>query len=281
LNDVIFYFIYCRSNRNIVEVDAKQFQKRFPGNPPKDDPLHDPSQSYDLIGHTTSGVEYKLKMKYCGEGVTDDIRKVVINGKTVPLRSRDECTSVSRVEIVNDQLWLGTAYSGEGGISGAEGVVVQELNGKAVLARLATYGAVVQIKADSFSNNVWVVTDAGIYEISPQFKILTANLYSPDFEPSTGEPRFAFSNKVTNGNPFSIISRLLPIADRKNFYEAVTKIPQADLKNFSLYNFFMGCLPAYDELLRTRPERWPKTFQPLFPFFIKVNSHCTNLAHTN
>lgn len=275
-----FYFIYDRRARQIAEANAGQFAKRFPGSPPRDDPFQDPSKRYDLIGHATGGVEYKLKMKYCGEGVTDEIREVVVNNKAVNVLSREECTSVSRVEIVNDQLWLGTAYSGEAGISGAEGIIVEDRAGKAVLARLDTKGAVIQVKADPFSHGVWVVTDVGIYEISPQFKILSTNFYSHDIEPSTSEPRFSFSSKIVNGNPLLAISRLLPKADRKKFYQAVTAIPQGDLKKFGLYNFFMGCLPAYDEVKEETPNEWPKSFQPLFPFFMKANEQCAQLART-
>lgn len=278
-SDVTFYFIYERGNRKIVEVDAEQFEKRFPGKPPINDPIQGPSDPY-VIGHTSNGIEYKLRMKYCGEGVTDDIREVIVNNNIVNVRSRNECSSVSVVEIVSDQLWLGTAYSGEGGTSGAEGVIVQKLNSNAVLARLATNGAVIQINTDPFSNNVWVVTDKGIYEISPQFKILSVNLYSPEFESSSGKPRFAFSTKATHGNPLSIISRRLPITDRKSFYEALSEIPQADLKSFSLYNFFMGCSPANDVSPGSHSVEWPKSFKPLFPFFIKVNPQCASLDHT-
>lgn len=258
------YFIYDRSNRKIVEVDAKRFQRRFRVSALIDGPRPDPACTDDLIGHTTNGLGYRLKLKYCGEGVTDDTRKVIVNNRAVRVRARRECTSVSSVEIVSGQLWLGTATSGEGGYSTAEGVIVQDQRGTSVLARITSLsGWVARMHLDPFSNNVWVITENGIYEISPQFQILSVNLYYHDFDPSTGQPRFAFSNKAARGNPFSVVSRLLPTEDRKSFYEAVTRIPKGDLEQFRLYDFFMCCI--FDA------PKYPETLRPLTPFFIKAS----------
>ena len=261
----VFHFTYDRGNRRVVEVDAGQFQRRFPASTPRTDPRPDPSQTYDLIGHARGGVEYKLKMKYCGEGVTDDIRKVVVANRNVRVRSRHECTSVSSVEIIDGQLWLGTAYSGEAGYSAAEGVIVQDMKGATVLARItALSGPVARIQADPVSNNLWVITSDGIYEISRQHKILSVNLSYQDFDPATGQPRYFFARKAAHGNPLAVVSRWLPVADRKKFYEAVSTIPAADVERFSLYEFHMCCdssMPGY-----------PASFRILAPFFIRAIS---------
>lgn len=259
------YFIYERGNRKMVVVEPEQFQEYFPVSTLIYGPRTNPAHTYDdLIGHTANGVGYSLKLKYCGEGITDDTRKVVVDNKIVRVRARHECTNVSSVEIVNEQLWLGTAYSGEGGYSMAEGIIVQDMNGASVLARITSLsGWIAQIHADPFSNNVWAITENGIYEISPQFKILSVNLYYHDFDPSTGQPRFAFSNKATRSNPFAVISRLLPSEDRKSFYEALTRIPKGDLERFTLYDFFM-CCDFY-------APKYPESFRPLAPFFIKAS----------
>jgi hypothetical protein len=111
--------------------------------------------------------------------------------------------------------------------------------------------------------------------------MLSANLYKHDAEPSTGEPRFGFEKTIVSGNPLWVISRLLPKADRKSFYDTATKIPRGDLKSFGLYNFFMGCGPAYDESSGNAPEDWPKAFQSLFPYFVKTNPQCAKLARAN
>lgn len=264
------YFIYDRGNRKIAEVDAAQFRRRFPASVPSDEPREGRHSSpYHLIGRTAGGVEYKLRLKYCGDGGDEDDEKmelVVVGGKPVRVGARDTCTSVSSVEIVGDQLWLGTAYSGEQkGYSAAEGVIVQSLRSGRVLARLdAVSGWVTRVRLDPFSKNVWVTTDLGIFEVSPQFKLLSADLYYHDFDPRTGEPRFAFSSEATRGNPLSAVSRLLPGAERKGFYEAAGKIPAADLEEFTLYNFFMCC--DFDG------RQYPESFRPLMPFFAKQSA---------
>jgi hypothetical protein len=263
------YFIYDRGNRKIAEVDAAQFRQRFPASVPSDEPRESRRSSpYHLIGRTAGGVEYKLRLKYCGEGGDEDDEKmelVVVGGKPVRVGAREECTSVSSVEIVGDQLWLGTAYSGEQkGYSAAEGVIVQSLRGGRVLARLdAVSGWVTRVRLDPFSKNVWVTTDLGIFEVSPQFRLLSANLYYHDFDPRTGEPRFAFSSEATRGNPLSAVARLLPGAERKGFYEAVSKIPAADLEQFTPYDFFMCC--RFD-------DQYPQSFHPLMPFFVNQSA---------
>lgn len=262
------YFIYERSSRKIAEVDAAQFGRRFPASGPSDEPRESRrSTPYDFIGRTAGGVEYKLRLKYCGEGGDEDDEKmdlVVVGGKPVRVGARQECTSVSSVEIVGDQLWLGTSSSGEQGYSSAEGVIVQSLRGGRVLARLdAVSGWVTRVRVDPFSKNMWVTTDLGIFEVSPQFKLLSANLYYHDFDPRTGEPRFAFSSEATRGNPLSAVSRLLPDAERRDFYEAASKIPAADLEEFRLYDFFMCC--RFD-------DQYPQSFRPLMPFFVKQSA---------
>lgn len=264
------YFMYERSNRKIAEVDAKQFQARFPGGTLRDGPHVDPV-THNLVGYTVNGVPYSLKLKYCGEGVTSDTRKVVIGNRTIQVRAKDECTNVSSVEMVNGQLWLGTEFNGEGGSSKAEGVIVQDMKGARVFARITSFaGWITRMHVDSFTGNVWVITEKGIYEVNPKFKILSANFFYHDFDPSTGQPTLLFSNKETPSNPFAVISRLLPSEDRKNFFEAVAGIPKDDAKKFTLYEFFMCCF--------LDPPKYPESFQPLTPFFVKSSMEKSSLT---
>ncbi len=255
------YLFYERNHREMVEVDGEQFRERFPVK----SLLDGPNTSNDLMtGHTANGVGYSLSYRYCGEGDTDDTRQIVVDGKTIHARTQEECTNVSSVEIVDGHLWLGTAYSGEGGFSQAEGIVVQDMNGTNVFARINSLsGWVAQLHLDPFSRNIWAITENGIYEISPQFTILSANFFYHDFDPSTGQPRLLSSSKATPSNPFAVISRLLPNEDRKNFYAAVTKIPKKDQVKFTLYDFFMCC--------DFNAKKYPESFQPLTPFFIRAS----------
>jgi hypothetical protein len=263
--DFTFRFVYDRGNRKLVEIDAAQFEKRFPGSAGKYDPYPVP-RSHELIGHAGNGVEYRSRLKYCGEGGEDDEserRKLTVGNKAVRILALDECTGVSSVEIVGDQLWLGTVYLGEGGHSKAEGIIVQSPGGGRAFARIPFAGWVSQVRADPFSNEVWAATEHGIYRVGRQFQILSAHLYYHDFDPGTGEPRFSFSATATPGKPLSAIARLLPAEDRKGFYEAVAGIPKADLDRFTLYDFFMCC-----DFNRTSPA----SLRPLLPFFVKAST---------
>ena len=251
------YFIYDRHSRKIIEVDEKHFLTRFP----KSKKINQPNYN---VGKTTSGVPYKSKSIYCEDGATKDSRELIVNNKVIDLKALQKCSNVFNVEIVNgNQLWIATFTQGGHGIYGAEGIIVQNLNDAKVLARIISIQEVVErMYVDPISNNVWAITARGIYEISPQFEIVSVNLYYYNFEPGTGQPRYYFANKVIHGDPFSVVSRLLPLDDRKRFYEVVSKIPKEDAKQFELYYFFMCC--------NFNAPKYPVSMQPLTPIFIKA-----------
>ena len=210
--DLVFRFAYDRGSRKLAEVDTRQFEARFPGNAHKYDPREASmgSEQHELIGHAGKGAEYRSKLKYCGEGGEDDENKqpaLTIGNKAVRILAANKCTGVSSLEIVGDQVWLGTVYSGEGGYSTAEGIIVESPGGGRVLARIPLTGWVTQVREDPFSGEVWAATEYGIYEIGRQFRILSAHFYYDDFDPLTGEPRFSFSGTAIPGNPLSVVSR--------------------------------------------------------------------------
>ena len=265
--DLVFRFIYDRASRKLAEVDSGQFQARFPGSAVNYDPRPAPqgSEQHELIGHAGNGVEYRSKLKYCGEGSADDEKEranLSVGKQAVRILAADRCTGVSSLEIVGDQLWLGTVYSGEGGYSKAEGIIVESPGGGRVIAQIPLTGWVTQVRADPFSSEVWAVTEYGIHQISRQFRIVSAHLYYHDFDPLTGQPRFSFSGTAIPGNPLSAVSRMLPAAERKAFYEAAAKVPKADLDRFTLYDFFMCC--GFN-------QTYPASLQPLLPFFVNAS----------
>ena len=263
--DLVFRFTYDRGSRKLAEVDAGQFQTRFPGSAHKYDPrvASQGSKQHELIGHAGNGVEYRSKLKYCGDEDDEKERaNLTVGNKAVRILAANECTSVSSLEIVGDQLWLGTVYSGESGHAKAEGIIVESPGGGRVIARIPLTGWVTQVRTDPFSSEVWAVTEYGIYQFSRQFRIVSAHLYYHDFDPLTGEPRFSFSGTTIPGNPLSVVSRMLPAAERKAFYEVAAKIPKADLDRFTLYDFFMCCV-----FNRT----YPASLRPLLPFFVNAS----------
>lgn len=257
------YFIYNRESRKMIEVD-KNFHKQF-------------TSDYSLVGEsgvTSSGDKYQITksgdcFEWLPEGSTlletkGSELEIQINNKTIPLVKLKMCQSVDVVEIVNsNQLWLATVEHGGHGDYQSEGIVIQNLNSASMLAHITPIsGLIKRMHVDPISKNVWVLTENGVYEISPEFKIISTNLYYHDFNPNTGEPRFGFSDTVISGNPFSMISRLLLESDRKKFYETVIKIPTDDRKKFTLYDFFMYSSSGY--------EKYPVSLQSIEPFFIKA-----------
>jgi hypothetical protein len=268
----VFRFVYDRRDARVAEVDTAQFRARFPGREPEENPRQSHSgEQHERIGRAADGSEYRSKVKYCGEGVEDE-RSLVVAGRSVRILARNECTSVSAVEIVGGQLWLGTAYSGESGYSEAEGIIVESAAGERELARIVLTGWVTQLRADTFSEDVWAATEFGIYRISRKFQV-SANLYYHDFDPGTGQPRIAFSPSARAGNPLAVVARMLPAAEHKGFYEAARAVPVTDLERFRLYDFFM-CCSFYG-------HRYPESLRPLLPFFVKASERDPEPAYRN
>jgi hypothetical protein len=162
-------------------------------------------------------------------------------------------------------------YSGEGGFSGAEGIIIESAGGEREIARIPVAGWVAQLRADPFSEDVWAMTESGIYRIGRNFQVVSANLYYHDFDPATGQPRIAFSATPHAGNPLAVVARLLPAAERQAFYGAARGIPAADLSGFRLYDFFMCC--------SFKGKGFPASFRPLLPFFVRASERDPEQAY--
>lgn len=121
------HFVLDRKNESFREVNSEAFFKEFPV--PKDqtpsEVLNNTGIGSTVLLRTSSRVEFQTQNAYCSEGENTH-HSLSRNGKVL----RDHvapCHSISAVEVVGDQLWLGTRYDGEYGEYPAAGVVIQSL----------------------------------------------------------------------------------------------------------------------------------------------------------
>lgn len=108
----------------------------------------------------------------CSEGV-NDAHVLRYQQRRFPdvLKS---CSTVTALEIIGPQLWLGTAEFSEWGDSKAEGIVVQALHKRqkiqSITAKSGLTGGVIRmLRHDPFSTTVWVATERGINQIDRRF----------------------------------------------------------------------------------------------------------------
>src|SRR5260221_12981731 len=81
---VVFWFSYERQERRLAEIDARQFQARFPGSGLKEDPRRSgPGEEEAWSGGPGNGAGDRPKGKNLGEGVEEDQRGPVLGGRII------------------------------------------------------------------------------------------------------------------------------------------------------------------------------------------------------
>lgn len=111
-----------RQVQDVQQLDAQTFAQQFPKPwPPKpsDSPQYGPK-----ILRTTGGEEFEQTPGSCDEGV-DEAHVLRYQQRRFPDVLKP-CSTVTALEIIGPQVWLGTATFGEGGDGKAEGIVVQD-----------------------------------------------------------------------------------------------------------------------------------------------------------
>ena len=265
LNNYI-YFMFDRRTRKIIEVSEEKYLSSF----------SDFNQiKSSSTNETSNGTTYETKSLYCVESFEGssrvlDTRKLTIDGKDINLKLLKKCSNISFVEIVNEnQLWIATYEIGSHGDFGGEGFIVQDLISGDLIARINTVKAIFSgVAFDPVTNDMWAFSKGGIYKINKEFKIDFENHYYHGFNMDTGQPQFGFSETYSNNAPFSVISRYISTEDRKKFYDIVSNIPKEDRAQFKLYDFYM-CCSFYS-------KKYPASYQPLVPFFVKVLNNYPN-----
>jgi hypothetical protein len=237
------YFALDRASLRFEPVDARAFWERFP--PARYQPAE--AQTAGGVGgwvllRASNGREFTTTNAYCGEG---EAIHHELKDRSQPISDHiAPCDSVSAVEIVGDQLWLGTRRDGEYGDYPAVGVVIQSLRSGSLVKTLGSEeglaGNLVRVvRRDTHGGNVWVATERGFSEVDKRLEVVTTRYFFEDFDEKTGESTVKLSTAVRNSAPLAIFSRQLVLRDPKGFYEVVKRIPESTRSRLSIYDYHL------------------------------------------
>lgn len=267
------YFILDRLSKSFQQVEENLFIQEFPSR------YEMPAEVIEEKGigsrvrlKASNGDVFETENAYCSEG--EDIHHKLWKNNKLLKDNAESCESISAVEILGDQLWLGTRYDGEYGDYPAKGVVIQSYKGSSITKRISQKdglsGDLVRvIRLDPYNGNIWVITQQGFNEIGKDFKIVNAKYFYEDFDSLTGKPVVLLSSVVKQNNPLAVVERLLAIKDTKAFYDAVSQIPEQIRAKFSLYNFHAGIYSSAN-IIAVKEHFTPREMNVLIPFFIEA-----------
>lgn len=243
------HFVLNRDSRTFLETDSEAFGQAFP-------------DWRKQIEPTAKEHGFTTQEAYCAEGGSGHHDKLMRNGKVIPVPI-GLCSSISVLQVIGDQVWLGTLTAGEGSQIAAAGVVVLSLEDGSHRKTVTLPGAVGALRLDPYSGNVWVATQKGVFEIDREINLVSEHHFYHEFDPETGEPRLLLASTEKATNPLAVVARTLGLEDgeHKSFYQAVKTIPEDVVYGFSLYGYFMG---------HTGQPFYPTEMNVLVPFMIKA-----------
>src|SRR6058998_819157 len=100
------YFVLDRTTRAFTQLDKTSFLQMFPAPFPK--PPYEEVSGLDTL-RASNGKEFDVRNAYCAEG-EDQPHQLLLDGKVFN-DVVERCTSISAIEIIGNQLWLGTRYT--------------------------------------------------------------------------------------------------------------------------------------------------------------------------
>lgn len=251
-----------RQSHAVHQLDVQTFAQQFPKPwPPKPS---DPPRAEPTILRATSGEEFEQAPGSCDEGI-DSPHVLRYQQRRFPDVLKP-CSTVTALEIIGSQLWLGTASFGEGGDGKAEGIVVQSRDKRQKLQSITaqsglTGGTIRMLRQDPSSKTVWVATERGINQIDRRFRVTWSGYWYEEFEPVSKKALTLLSPSPKPSNPFAVIGRELGVEDWLAFSQAVEQVPSAERSNLRLYDFHMYGFPA---------QRLSHDLNGLVPFFIQA-----------
>jgi hypothetical protein len=270
------HFVFDTKAGTFKEISESEFKRQFSG----------PVQpGAEVVNNTGIGSEVRLRTSgpltftttnaYCSEG-ENVTHQLSIDRKAVKDFVR-RCYSVSAVEEIGDQLWLGTRADGEYGDYPAEGIIIQSRDGKKKIGQISTKNGLTgdlvrTIRLNPIDSLIWVATNQGINAVSKNLKIEKSIYFYQDFDPTTGRPTVMISPTVKKNPPIVELAKQLKLADYKSFYMTLKTIPQEAIDK--LTNGLRG-LYAPQNVLIGREAFAPVEVNKLVPFFIEA-SHSTD-----
>ena len=175
--------------------------------------------------------------------------------------SVEACNTISTLEHVDNNLWIGTGYQGDHGNGPGQGVIIQSRKDGKLIKNLEMEDWISTIRQDPYTGMVWVAASYMIHVVEPNGNAKSTYRFYHDFDQVTGRPTIFISKKPGKTNPFALVARKLSANNRIEFYNAAKDIPQDLWPSFELYWFYMCCYIG--------PSIYPESFNKLVPVLLK------------
>lgn len=220
-----------------------------------------------------AGAPFELAQAYCAEG-TDQPHRLTRNGK--PVRTYlPRCETVSSLEIVNHQLWLGSITPGELADGPGSGVRVVALDSGKLLAtfkpgRDLADGYVQLIQSDPVTGDIWIATNSALHRVR-NHKMVDRWYVSEKFS-GNGLVSYHLSQSRRRSDPWAILVRAAGIAASHAVWQQLQHQPKLIERLSFAYdeegNFFRvdGLIPGSQYQVvkpdyRPIPPAWPPGFE--------------------
>ncbi len=269
------YFLLNRNKETGKAVSKKEFIKIFgkKGEDKLPDYYHSTSRStsdgsaYETIRKNPmdcSWVEVRKESELVGyklvhsKGLTK--QAISLNEKIIKT-SVDACNTITVLEHVNSNLWIGTGYQGDHGNGPGQGVVIQSRKVGKFVKNLEMEDWTSAIRLDPYTGMAWVAASYVIHEVDANGNKKSTYRFYHDFDQVTGRPTIYISKKPVRTNPFALVARKLSDNNRMEFYNVAKDINQDLWPSFDLYNFYMCCY--------IDPSIYPEPLNRLVPVLLK------------
>jgi hypothetical protein len=257
-------FVHNSSDNSIRSVSATEYASLFGEGP---EPLADHFGNEPDPYVTTDGTTYEPH--HCSGYDDRVISEMVIADQRLVI-DFEECIAVSEIELDGDIVWMGTYYAGGHGDSGGRGLLAISRKSGQIVARIDTGGyPISHVRYDSFSNNVWVITDDQVVVVDKNMEVVTRYFFYYEFDPRSGKPVVKIANTWIASHPMAVFAMHLPSDQYQRFYESVQSIPDEKAREYDLQDLYMCCYFAPPG----KPSQKPREFEILVPFLLPAFQH--------
>lgn len=234
------------------------------------------------------GSPFFLINAYCGEG-TENHHKLTRDGKPI-VTYLPACETISALEVINHELWLGAIKPGELSNVGGSGVSVVSLKTGKPLVKFVpgtdlADGYVQLIQRDPITNDIWIVTNSALHRVR-NHKVVDRWYLSEQFS-KTGQATYFLSEHKQRNDPWAILVRTAGITDSQQVWQQLQSHPKNIKRLRFLYNeeggfFLIDDLRPGSQYQLVKPEfrlvppAWPSEFgwliEPLIASLSQVHT---------
>jgi hypothetical protein len=229
------YLKVSKDLKEIKSVTPEEFKNQFPTDGPlAREATKDKGATSAAFLRTSSGLTFKIKSAYCGEGERE--QHLLWKGEEEFPDVLAPCSNISALEQVGDSLWLGTYERGEYGYYPAEGVVIETLDGtkkKGKVEKKMAGSVVRMLRKDPAKDEVWIATQLGLSVADSKGRVLRSAYFYQGFNEKTGVAQYSLIPEPQKNDLLAEISKRLHLKNPLAFYEILQKLDRSDDGKFA------------------------------------------------